>query len=292
MKSTSPLKMPGWYGNRRCAVLTAAAICLTIVPLGYGQTPAFEVASIKPNNSADHRTMIQMTPGGRLNANNVSVQMLMTMAYGIKNNQISGAPGWVESERYDISAKPEGAADQDQIKLMIQALLADRFKLKFHRETKEQPIYALVVDKGGPKFKESKGDDESILGEAPPGPKPEGGRGPGMGMRQGMRMGRGNLAASGITLAAFAGQLANVVGRQVIDKTGLTATYDFKLTWTPEEGQGMMRIPSGDAPPPAPADSGPSIFTALQEQLGLKLEAQKGPVEMFIIDHVEKATEN
>jgi uncharacterized protein (TIGR03435 family) len=276
-------------------LLVAAALSLTIAPPGYGQEPAFEVASIKPNNSADHRTMIQMSPGGRMNANNVSVQMLITMAYGIKNNQISGAPGWVDSERYDISAKAEGTADQEQVKLMIQALLAERFKMKFHRETKEQPIYALVLDKGGPKFKESKGDDDDFLGERPAGPKPEGGRGPGMGgMRQGVRLGRGNLAAQGVTLSAFAGQLANVVGRQVIDKTGLTATYDLKLTWTPDEGQGMMRIPGDtrDAPPPAPADSGPSIFTALQEQLGLKLEAQKGPVEMYMIDHVEKVTEN
>ncbi len=109
--------------------------------------------------------MFQMTPGGRLTANNISVKMLMMMAYQIKDNQISGAPGWMESEHYDISAKPEGSADQEQIRLMMQSLLADRFQLKFHRETKEQTIYALVVDKNGPKLKESTGEGD-LLGPA------------------------------------------------------------------------------------------------------------------------------
>jgi len=263
-------------------------LAVAMMGLAWGQTPAFEVASIKPNHSADHRTMFQMTPGGRLTANNISVKMLMMMAYQIKDNQISGAPGWMESEHYDISAKPEGSADQEQIRLMMQSLLADRFQLKFHRETKEQTIYALVVDKNGPKLKESTGEGDLL------GPAPEGGRGAGRGGRQGVRIGRGQLEAQGAQVSMLANQLSNVLGRQVIDKTGLTGSYDFKLTWAPDENQGI-RVPGdnpGAAPPAAPADAGPSIFAAVQEQLGLKLESQKGPVEIFTIDHVEKASEN
>jgi len=199
---------------------------------------------------------------------------LMEQAYGIRDFQIVGGPSWLGSDRYDITAKPEGAATSDQVKVMMQALLKDRFQLQFHRETKELPTYALVVAKGGPKVHAS----EEVSGSDKP-----------KGMRRQM-MGRGQFTLEGAPMSAFAEQLARVLGRSVIDKTGLTGNYDVKLEYTPDD-TGMMKGPREDAPAPADA-SGISIFTALQDQLGLKLESTKGPVEILVIDRAEKPSEN
>ena len=234
----------------------------------------FEAASIKPSApmSMDRVIMgVQMLPGGRISMSGVTVKALIQQAYGVREFQIVGGPQWMGTERYDITAKPEGAATQDQVKVMLQGLLKDRFQLLFHRETKELPAYVLVVAKGGPKLKES---------EAAGGGR--GGR---------IMMGRGHIESLGAPVSNLVNQLANALGRPVIDKTELTGNYDFKLDWTPDVGQGMMRAPGGDAP--APADTaGPSIFTALQDQLGLKLESTKGPVEILKIERAEKASEN
>jgi uncharacterized protein (TIGR03435 family) len=179
--------------------------------------PSFEVASIKPNRSGDHRIGIQMQPGGRFVGSNVTARQLITMAYDIKDNQISGAPAWVDSDHFDITAKPEEKATSDQVKQMIQTLLADRFKLKFTKETKEMSILVLTVAKSGPKLEEFKPAE----GEAPPG----GGRG-GRGGRM-MMKGRGELETEGASLANFADMLSRMMGRTVIDKTGLTGAYNF-----------------------------------------------------------------
>ena len=151
---------------------------------------------------------------------------------------------------------------------MRQALLADRFKLSFHRETKEMPVYELVVAKNGPKLQTSTAGQAQI------------------------RMGRGTLTAQKTSLNLLANNLSQNVGRVVIDKTGLTGDFDIKLEWTPEDGERMgPPRDNGETPPSAPAP-GLSIFTALQEQLGLKLEARKGPVEILVIDRTEKPSEN
>lgn len=254
--------------------------------------PAFEVASIKVNHSGDRRSMFRMPPGGRVDVSNITLKQLILMAYQIKDNQLSGGPGWIDSEHYDISAKAEGPATPDQLQLMMQTLLADRFKLSLRRETKEMPVYALVVAKDGPKLHEAK-DVEINQQDAPPdAPKtaaPVGDKAP----RGTMRMGRGQLSAQAVRLSMLANLLSSEVGRSVIDKTGLTGVYDIELKWTPDQSQGQMfkGADTGDSAPP-PDTSGPTIFTALQEQLGLKLESQKGPVEMFVIERVEKPTEN
>lgn len=188
------------------------------------------------------------------------------------------------SERYDITAKAEGdgSPSPEQLRPMVQALLADRFKLAVHRGTKELSMYALVVGKNGPKLKENH-DVE------PDAPSPTGGR-----RLRGaqFRMGRGLISGQRVPMTMLASQLAQQLGRAVVDKTGLKGNYDFSLEWTPEEGLPLGPKEGGsDAPPPSDA-SGPSIYTALQEQLGLKLEATKGPVEILVIDHIEKASEN
>jgi uncharacterized protein (TIGR03435 family) len=235
-----------------------------------GQAPEFEVASIKPNHSADGRVLMGMAPGGRFTATNTTVKQLIMTAYRIRAHQISGAPAWLDSEKYDIVAKPEGGANPDQIKLMLQALLAERFKLTMRHESKELPVYALVVGKSGPKFQASKDSG-----------------GPG---RRGIQMGRGLIEGQQMTMEMFADQLSGMAGRTVLDKTGLTGSYDLRLEFTPDESQAQMFNGPGGSPPPDP--NGPSLFAAVQEQLGLKLEAQKGPVTVYVIDRVEKPTEN
>jgi uncharacterized protein (TIGR03435 family) len=277
----------------------ARAILLTAVGLfGQSSTPplTFEVASIKPSGTADRRFMIQIQPGGGLRTSGSTLQMLITMAYDVREFQISGGPGWINTDRYDIVAKAErsGGAENppgeprtmtdeqrktvgDQMRERLRALLAERFQLRIHRESKEQSVYALVVAKGGPKLQESQTKEGTAT----------------HGM---LRMGRGEFAGQGVQLEGLTMILSRELGRTVVDRTGLKGNFDFKLTWTPDPGQsagppGGGPPPGVDAPPP-PDPNGPSVFTALQEQLGLRLESQKGPVEMLVIDHVEKASEN
>ena len=265
------------------------------------KAPEFEVASIKVQKSPSPGIMFGIRPGGRFSANGITVKFLLEQAYGVKDSQISGAPSWIDSERYDIDAKPDEATAlaldklpqeqrREQLNRMLQKLLEDRFKLAFSRDTKDLPIYALVVTKNGPKFQESTYKPPANLPNSPP-PPPETGGPP----RQGIRIdGRGQLTITYVDMNMFADVLSRFVGRPVANKTGLIGKYDFALKWTPEEGQGPMSPgprPGGDAGPPADP-SGPSIFTAVQEQLGLKLEPQRAPMEVLVIDHVERPSEN
>lgn len=275
--------------NRKCFQM----VLLTGAMAAWGcaqDKPSFEVASIKLNHSGDRRMGIQMPPGGRFVATGITARMLITIAYKIKEHQLSGGPSWIDSERYDISAKPEAKATSDQVLLMLQSMLAERFQLTLRKETKELPIYVLTVAKNGPKIEEWKDDGAAADG------KPEPGRGP---MRGGMmRIGPGRLTAQGIPVSGFADRLASILGRNVIDKTGLTGKYNFDLKWTPDESQAAMFKGPGDGPggreggPPPPDPNGPSIFSAVQDQLGLKLEAQKGPVDVYVIAGIEKPSGN
>ena len=226
-----------------------------------------------------------------------TVQMMIRVAYGIEDNQISGAPGWVGSEKYNVEAKMDQVTADKLKKLgetqvmparqqMLQTLLADRFKLAIHRETKELPIYSLVVAKSGSKLHEAKPGDTYPNGiKAPAGlPAPH--------ATHLMRMGRGELTAQGIAMDQIAHLLTQQIGRTVVDNTGLKGNYDFTLHWTPDQSAPTLNGPSGDPDGSTSSESGPSIFTAIQEQLGLKLESQKGPVEILVIDHIEKPSEN
>jgi bla regulator protein blaR1 len=278
-------------------------------------TPAasFEVAAIKPNRSGDWRVMMGFGPG-RFRATGMWVRHLITLAYDVRDFQVTGGPSWIDSERYDIQAKePDSVAaemqklSQDQreelSRSMLQSLLADRFKLKLGHETKELPAYALVVAKGGPKLQAAKPDADF-----------RGIKGPeGRGQRGKSVFGMGDLTIRDEPLSMLARMLSQQLGRPVLDQTGLEGKYDFTLKWTPGQGEGMIGMgPGGGGPepgkgmvgrepedgspqlgsPPAPDMSGPSIFTAIQEQLGLKLESTKGPVEILVVDHVERPTEN
>ena len=207
----------------------------------------------------------------------------MKEAYGIEDDQISGAPKWVNSETYDIEAKVDGAdsaelerLSEDQRHLMFQSFLVERFKLKVHWETKDLPVLALVVAKGGPKLQQAKPGDtypNGIKG-------PDGKAGGHAGM---MMWGRGRLTGQGIPIASMVPPLTQQLGRIVQDKTGLTGKYDVELRWTDDTGPDTR---------PASDPAAPSIFTAIQEQLGLKLDSQKAPVEVLVIDHVDAPSAN
>jgi bla regulator protein BlaR1 len=276
-------------------------------PVSGGPLPSFEVASVKPNHSGTQMVRIMNSPG-RFSAVNVTPKMLIQFAYDVKGPQLSGSPSWIDSERYDIDAKTDETPDDvrkeargafnERRRLMVQSLLVDRFKLTLTHETKDLPVYALMVAKSGPKFHETTlpPPDPNAAPEPPGPPKP----GQPLLSRVGIMMGRGQLNMNGAPMSAFANALSDQVGRKVLDKTGLQGNYDLALQWTPDEGQGRMfggpgggpdGRPAADSPPP-PDASGPTLFTALQEQLGLKLESEKGPVETLVIAHIERPSEN
>lgn len=276
-----------WQVKRTIVAAAFAVLASSSAPL------TFEVASIKPSAPDARGIMFQSLPGGGVRVTGFTLKMLLAMAYDVRDFQIAGGPGWINTDRYDILAKSERTAGlenvpdnprqlteeqrktiQEQMEQRLQALMAERFHLAVHRETKEQPVYALVVGKSGSKLQPAK-----------------------QGNQVGIRMGRGQMTAEGAQIQMLVPTLANILGRPVIDKTGLTENFDFKLEWTPDPGQGngfgsFGPVPPGlDAQPPSDPN-GPSIFTALQEQLGLRLESEKGPVEMIVIDRVEKPSEN
>jgi len=281
--------------------LRGALAAFIVFGLAQAQSPAptFEVVSIKPNKGGPG-IMIRIPPGGRFDATNITTKLLIQEAYGVKESQISGAPAWIDSEHYDIQAKTDDSYADAERKLgreeqiahhrqLLQSLLADRFKLTLHHEAKEMPILALVVAKNGPKLHEVPAPPPPD--EAPPKPPTPGGPPPrgGIWMRD-----RGKIEGAGIQLSALANVLSMQLGRIVLDKTGLKGYYEFTLKWTPEEGEGPMFKGAGGPPgDTAPSESaGPTIFTAVQEQLGLKLESQKGPVDTLVIDHIERPSEN
>lgn len=271
-------------------------------------TPQFEVASVKPNKTGDGRVMVGFQPGGRFVATNVPLRFLMINAYRVQMFQILNAPDWTASERFDINAKaPELPPEelQQAMPLMVRALLAERFGLVAHEETREMPIFALVLaheDKHlGPKLKPSTLDCQAMAqaarGRGPLGPPPassgatRGGPAPGgpPQMQCGVRLGGGMISANGWPVSQLVTPLSQMTGRVVVDKTGLTGPYEAELTFTPEPGPGPLG-PGG--PPAVGPDSagGASIFTAIQEQLGLKLESQRGPVNVVVIDKVSMPT--
>jgi len=257
-----------------------SSVALTVFLAAAGQSQpappsAFTVATIKPTAANDDRFAYRGLPGGDLVATGVTLKLLIMEAYGVRAFQVSGGSGWIGTDRWDIQAKPEGVFDRlssAQHGIMLRALLEDRFQLKVHRETKEMPVYALVIGKNGAKLPAS-ADRSARGGRAAP----------------------GAWDLKNITTAALTAQLSRQLSRTVVDKTGLSDHFDVKLLWTPERGEGgseTLGLPPGSEAAPPPVSIGPSIFTAIQEQLGLKLESTKGPVEIVLIDRAEKPSAN
>ena len=265
----------------------AAAILVTIGSAG-AQQKTFEVASVKPH-PADQIAPSSMVaePGGRLTVRNIPLRMVIRTAYQLQDDQIVDGPSWIASDRFDITAKADGATSLADLALMIQALLAERFKLSFHRETRELPIFELQLARAdgvlGPRMK----SNACVLDvNAPP---PAAGGPPRCGT---ISNGFGRLTLIAAPIPVMAQYLSPALNRMVIDRTGLTGNYDVDLTWTPD------RLPprAAGTPPDQPIrvngvdidPNGPSIFTAVREQLGLKLESARGPVDVLVIDHVEQ----
>ena len=248
----------------------AKLLLLLLVPLATqlagAQTsvPAFEVATIKPTGPpSDGHTHINYPPGDRFSTSNITVLNLMQWAYGMPERQILDGPSWLGSTRFDIQGTIDtdrikgltGEQDRDLKRRMVQALFADRFQLKLHQETRSLPAYDLVVAKGGSKLQPSKSNGKTI------------------------GTGRTYFHGEGLTMTSIAEELSKITGRVVVDKTNLADRYDFKLEWSADDA-------------PAADNSGPSLFTAIQEQLGLKLEPAKEPVPVLVIDHIDPPTPN
>ena len=225
--------------------------------------PIFEIVSVKPTQGQPVNSGFRRANGGMLNATTVSVRFLIEYAYDVRDDQISGGPSWLDSERYEVLAKPAEGADTSggtkQTKLRTQSLLADRFQVVLHRETKELPVLVLSVGKNGPK-----GLREATAG------------------RPDFVSNGHHLNCQRVSMEMFARDfLARETGRSVTDKTGIAGDFDFTLDWSSDDAPGDGAIPKF-----------PPLFLAIQEQLGLKLDQTKGPVEVLVIDHAERPAEN
>jgi uncharacterized protein (TIGR03435 family) len=279
----------------------AFVLCATVVaaqaPPAVPSTPAFEVASVKPNTSGTLGVRIDLPASDRFTATNVPLRDLIVFAYDVQGLRLVGGPDWIRSERFDIVAKAEQpfpawspTGPPMPLLLMMRTLLAERFGLVVHQETRELPAYALVVAredrKFGPEITASTLDceNQAKAGRGGP-PSPSAPGQPACGMM----ISPGQMLVGGAPMSQFATILSNFVQRVVIDRTQLPGTFDFHLSWTPD------RMPQGPPPPGAPAlppvdPNGASLFAALQEQLGLKLESTRAPLDVLVIDRVERPT--
>ena len=237
--------------------ITAAGVALLVALecAGAQTLPQFDVASVKVNRDGGDKWNIATPDGGRFSATGISARSLIMNAFSIIRPQLSGGPAWIESERFDIEARTAGP-DQithDQVGPLLQSLLADRFGLKYHRETREARGYSLVVAKGGPKLAKNTGH------------------------QIGIETRRGQIKGYNEPLGALAHELGMRFDDFIVDDTGVAGGFDFTLEWAYNDDlQSNL----------------PSIFSALQEQLGLKLVPRKGPIEFLVIDHIERPSEN
>jgi len=243
--------------------LVAGRMALALAAwLGLPQQSAdtLEIAAIHVSHADSINTRIDTQPGGRLVIENATLRTLIRNAFGVLPFQLTGEPRWSETDHFDINAKNASGQQitPDSMKPMLQSLLADRFHLKAHWETREEPIFALVVEKDGPKFQPHADD-------------------PHHGMNSNRQPGKINMRGTDVTMTQLADELAFREQRFVVDQTGLPGPYDFVLHWNPDPGEDSTET---------------SLPTALHEQLGLKLEPRKGPVRLLVIDSAEKPTEN
>jgi uncharacterized protein (TIGR03435 family) len=255
-----------------CQSTTSTSAQLSLINPSATKLPEFDVASIKPNHSSTGQFRLAFTPDG-VKIQNASLLMIIRAAYGMFNSlddKFLGIPDWARTEKFDLEAKVSATdtpifqkLNFDQRQLMVQALLADRFKLQASHQMREQPVYALLVAKGGPKLVPSKPTPDADPGGA-------------------IKRNKGHIEAQNIVISQLVSVLTQTADRTVLDKTNLTGKYDFTLEWTPEDA----------APDTAANSDGPSLFTAIQEQLGLRLEPQKASVPVLVIDHLERSSAN
>ena len=296
-------------------ILTWMTFTLAGSAVAIAQIPAaskieFEAATVRPAAPRDFSGGPMGGPGtpdpGRITCAGMALKGLLMVAYDVRFDQVDAGPSWLETERYDITATLPAGATRDQIRPMLQNLLADRFKLVLRRITKEVPLFELVVTKNGSKLKPAGEHPAASSKEAGPGPKTDsnGFPEPPAGLTTGywtmMSNGRVRMTFRGQTVAQLAkmlGERPDLIDRPVVDKSGLTGKYDFHLEFAP--GDGGRRLPGQPPPaaipanpPESQADAPPGIFTALEEQLGLKLESRKGPLDVLVVERAEKPGSN
>jgi len=279
---------------RLTPTLLLATVALVAMTIGQAQPPVrpgFDVASVRPAANPDGQALLQAVPG-RLRMTNLTLRRLLLNAYGVQDYQLLGDPPWLASEHYDIQATAAGSTSVQQMEgPMLQVLLEERFKLTLHRETRQLAIYELTVGKGGAKLQVSQeGSCTPYSADSPPPPASTPGQ-PNSnfcGLHLSVNGLNRTVDGRGVTMAAFAASLSrnytSDLGRNVLDRTGLSGAFDVHLQWAIQPLTGP-----GDA---AADITGPSLFNALQDQLGLKLDSAKGPVEVLVIDHIEKAAAN
>ena len=237
-----------------------AVAAILVLSCCFASGQSFEVASIHRNLRGSEDTGIHILPGGRISATGTTLKTLIRYAYKIQSFQLAAETGWTDSEYYDVEARTEAgeSLSEEQLKPYLQSLLADRFHLKVHWETREGDVYALVLDKSGPRMKENfEGKD------------------PDMGVQK--NSGRVQIKGVGVPMKVLAASLENQLRRTVVDKTGLAGAWDFQGAWEIE---------------PGPDSAAASIFTGVREQLGLRLVPQKGPINTLVIDQAERPSEN
>jgi bla regulator protein blaR1 len=259
---------------------TPAALLVSLVfpACNLGQdtaaVPTFDAASVRPGAPDDVRGSTFEFPPGGLKVTNGTLIGLIESAFEVRDFQILGAPGWAKSDRYNIvarSASDDRSVEISATRRKLQNLLSQRFQLKAHRETRDLPIYVLTTGKGGPKLKEGSASNTSA----------------------GIQRTCGQMTGTRASMANLTTYLSRELGRPVEDRTSLSGRYDFHVDWTPDSGACAGSAPDDGSPGAAVSPmGGPSLFTALQEQLGLKLESTKGPVEVIVIDSVEKPDAN
>ena len=278
--------------HRIVITLAAAVVCQAQSPSAHS---GFDVVSIKPAANPDGQSLLQAVPG-RLRMQNLALRRLILNAYGVQDYQLSGDPPWLASEHYDIQATAAADTSVQQMEgPMLQAVLEERFKLTLHRETRQLPVYELTVGKGGAKLQLStEGSCIPYSVDSPPPPAPTRGQANrtfcGLHLTvQGLNRA---LDGNGVTMAVFAQNLSRTytsdLGRNVIDRTGLPGTFDVHLKWAIDP----LTANAAPGAAPSPDVAGPSLSNALQDQLGLRLESAKGPVEVLVIDHIEKPSAN
>ena len=289
----------------KVVLVVAASAAIAMAAQAPAQKPQFPVASLKPSLAGDNRSRgIGVELSGRFTATNATLKQVMRSAYGVRDYQILGGPSWIATDRWNIEANadpdsmflPTVVTGVDQLGLMLQSLFEDRFQLKVHRETGFFPIYELVVGKGGLKMPLAEDQTPHGSGRTSATPPPRLPNGlpalTNFGSRWVFTPSGMNFEGKAIPLGRLVNLLVNVTNRKIVDKTGLTGLYDIKLEWTPDNLEAPF-TPAVDRAQVAASPTGPSLMTALEEQLGLRLvSASGGPVDVIVIDSVQKPSEN
>jgi len=271
----------------RLGLLFVGLVVLAPPLTAQSDAPRFEVASVKPNQGSSGVSTWSVLPSGRFVATNSELGSLIVNAYGVMHERLLGGPDWIHSDRFDILASAPAGTSESTMLTMLQTLLADRFKLVLRREAREMAVYSLLIARSDGRIdkallpvdcKASRTESKAVVRKAvaPPCSALLLGQ-PGTGMV--------TYQSEGVDLKELANMLSRRVGRPVINQTGLTGEFRFELSW-------LQNLPASQAADRAAANDGPSLFTALQEQLGLKLESSRGPVEVLVIESVERPTPN